>query len=83
MANNVDFFLDNQQLTLGPIINDDSNNLKPILNFDSIDDEIFQLKIVIINDAIWVEYSKNEKKNERIEYQPTNIEKKIIRNKIN
>ena len=40
-------------------MNNDSDNLKPVLNFDSIDDEI--------------QKTKNYKKSERIEHQPTNI----------
>ena len=61
MANSVEKKLDIQQLTLGPIINDDSDNSETISNFDSIDDETFPKFFVIINDAIWVAYSKNEK----------------------
>ena len=79
--------LDIQQLTLGPITNEDSNNSETISNLDPIDDEAVSELPVIINDAIWVAYSENEriqKKIERIEHQPTNIEKKsFIRSKMN
>ena len=53
--------LDIQQLTLGPIINYDSDNLETFSNPDLIDDEFFSKFFVIINDAIWVAYSENEK----------------------
>ena len=53
--------LDIQQLTLGPITNDDSDNSETVSNPDSIDDEVVSELPVIINDAIWAAYSKNEK----------------------
>ena len=53
--------LDIQQLTLGPITNENSNNSETISNPDPIDDEIVSEFLVIINDAIWVAYSENEK----------------------
>ena len=53
--------LDIQQLTLGPITNDDSDNSKTVSNPDSIDDETASEFPVIINDAIWVAFSENEK----------------------
>ena len=53
--------LDIQQLTLGPMTNDDSDNSDTVSNFDSIDDEVFPKLPVIINDAIWTAYSEIEK----------------------
>ena len=53
--------LDIQQLTLGPMTNDDSDNSDTVSNLDSIDDEAFPEFLVIINDAIWAAYSKKEK----------------------
>ena len=53
--------LDIQQLTLGPITNDDSDNSETVSNPDSIDDEAVSEFPVIINDAIWAAYSENEK----------------------
>ena len=53
--------LDIQQLTLGPITNDDSDNSETVSNPDSIDDETVSEFPAIINDAIWVAYSENEK----------------------
>ena len=41
-----------QQLTLGPITNDDSDNSKTVSNPDSIDDEAVSEFPVTINDAI-------------------------------
>ena len=41
--------------------NDDSNDSDTVSNPDSIDDEVFPKLLVIINDAIWVAYSENEK----------------------
>ena len=56
--------LDIQQLTLGPITNEDSNNSETISNPDPIDDEAVSEFPVIINDAIWAVYSENEKTQE-------------------
>ena len=53
--------LDIQQLTLGPITNDDSDNSETVSNLDLIDDEVFSEFFVTINDAIWAAYSENEK----------------------
>ena len=53
------FFLDIQQLTLGPI--SISDNSETVSNPDSIDDETFAKFLAIINDAIWAAYSENEK----------------------
>ena len=50
-----------QQLTLGPITNEDSNNSETTSNPDPIDDEIVSEFLVIINDAIWAAYSKTKK----------------------
>ena len=52
--------LDIQKLTLGPIKNDDSDNSETVSSFDSIEDEVVSEFFVVINDAIWVAYSKNE-----------------------
>ena len=56
------FLLDTQQLTLGPITNNNSDNSKTVSNLGSIDDEIFSKFPVTIKDAIWAVYLKNEKK---------------------
>ena len=61
VANNVEKKLDIQQLTLGPITNDDSDNSETVSNLYLIDDETFSKLPVTINDAIWAAYSKNEK----------------------
>ena len=62
VANNVEKNnLDIQQLTLGPMTNNDSDNSDTVSNLDLIDDEVFPEFFVIINDAILVGYSKNER----------------------
>ena len=61
MANNVEFFLNIQQLTLGPVTNNDSDNSEIVSNSDLIDDDFFSEFLVTINDAIWAAFSKNEK----------------------
>ena len=53
--------LDIQQITLGPITNEDSDNSETISNPDPIDDEAVSKFPVIIKDAIWAAYSENEK----------------------
>ena len=49
---------DNQQLTLEPIINDDSDNSETVSNLDFIDYNFFSQFFVIINDAIWAAFQK-------------------------
>ena len=78
--------LDIQQLTLGPITNDDSNNSETVSNLDSIDDEAVSEFFVIINDAIWVAYSENERTQKILNALNTNqriLKKKSIRSKVN
>ena len=72
MANNIEKKMDIQQLTLGPITNEDSNNSEIISNLDPIDDETVSEFPVIINDAIWVAYSENEKIQEILNALNTN-----------
>ena len=82
MANSVEKKnnLDIQQLTLGPITNDDSNNSETVSNPDSIDDETVSKFFAIINNAIWAAYSKNEKTPKILNALNTNqrILKKIL-----
>ena len=61
--------LDIQQLTLGPMTNDDSDTVS---NFDSIDDEAVSEFPVTINDAIWAAYSEDEKTQEILNALNTN-----------
>ena len=78
--------LDIQQLTSGPITNDDSDNSKTVSNFDSIDDEVFSEFPVSINDAIWAAYSKNENIQKNLNALNTNqriLNFIIIKNKVN
>ena len=78
--------LDIQQLTLGPITNNDSDNSETVSNPDPIDDEAVSEFPVIINDAFWAAYSKNEKTQEILNALNINqrtLGKKIIRSKIN
>ena len=64
--------LDIQQLTLGPMTNNDSDNSDTVSNPDSIDDEVFPKFPVIINDAIWVAYSEDERTQEILNALNTN-----------
>ena len=64
--------LDIQQLTLGPITNDNSDNSETVSNPDSIDDETASELPAIINDAIWAAYSENEKTQEILNALNTN-----------
>ena len=64
--------LDIQQLTLGPITNDDSDNSETVSNPDSIDDETVSELPVIIDDAIWVAYSEDERIQEILNVLNTN-----------
>ena len=61
--------LDIQQLTLGPMTNDDSDTVS---NFDSIDDEAVSEFPATINDAIWVAYSEDERTQEILNALNTN-----------
>ena len=61
--------LDIQQLTLGPITN---NNSEIVSNPDLIDDEFFTKFLVIINDAILVTYSENERAPKKLNVLNTN-----------
>ena len=74
MANNVEKKnnLDIQQLTLGPISDDDSDNSETVSNPDSIDDETFSKLPAIINDAIWAAYAEDEKTQEILNALNTN-----------
>ena len=73
MANKVDFFfLDIQQLSLGPITNIESDNSKNVSNPNSINDEILSKIIVTINHAIWVAYSKTKKHKKKLNALNTN-----------
>ena len=74
MANNIEKKnnLDIQQLTLGLIINEDSNSSETNLNLDPIDNETVSEFPVIINDAIWAVCSENEKTQEILNVLNTN-----------
>ena len=64
--------LDIQQLTLGPITNDDSDNSETVSNPDSIDDEAVSEFPATINDAIWAAYSEDERTQEILNALNTN-----------
>ena len=64
--------LDIQQLTLGPISDDDSDNSETVSNPDSIDDDFFSKLSAIITDAIWAAYAKDEKTQEILNALNTN-----------
>ena len=66
--------LDIQQLTLGPITNNDSDNSETVLNPDPIDDEAVSELPIIINDAIWAAYSENERTKEILTALNTNCD---------
>ena len=77
--------LDIQQLTLGPISDDDSDNSETVSNPDSIDDETFSEFPAIIDDAIWAAYAEDERTQEILNALNTNqrtLKKKLSETKL-
>ena len=77
MPNNIDFFIDIQQLILGPITNDDSDNSETVSNPDLIDDDFFfQIPCYHKRCNLCCIFKKRKNKNkiDRIEHQPANTD---------